>query len=62
MRALRIELRRSVAAGTVLLLIALGAVDLFWGGGGAAGGWATMTFAQRASLLMLWPLDIGAGA
>jgi hypothetical protein len=62
MRALRIELRRSVAAGTVLLLIALGAVDLFWGGGGAAGGWAAMTFAQRTSLLLLWPLAIGAGA
>jgi hypothetical protein len=62
MRALRIELRRSVAAGTALLLIVLGTADLLWGAGGAAGGWATMTFSQRASLFVMWPLAIGAGA
>lgn len=61
MRALRIELRRSVAAGTALLIIAIGGADFIWGGASVSS-WATMTFAQRASLLLLWPLAIGVGA
>ena len=62
MRALRIELRRSAAAGTALLLIALGIVGYVWGANSAPGGWATMAFAQRVDLFIMWPLAIGAGA
>jgi hypothetical protein len=63
MRALRIELRRSVAFGLTGLLIALGLANLFWGGlASATGGWATMSYSERGGLLVMWPLAVGAGA
>lgn len=63
MRALRIELRRSVAFGALCLLIALGLLDRVWGGlVNSAGGWATVSYSERTALLVMWPLAVGAGA
>jgi hypothetical protein len=59
MRALRIELRRSVGVGIALLLIALGFADFLWA---EPGGWAAMVFTQRSDLFLTWPLALGAGA
>jgi hypothetical protein len=62
MRALRIELRRSSAAGIAVLLLLIGAAGLIWGSNSAPGGWASMAYTQRVDLLIMWPLAVGAGA
>jgi hypothetical protein len=63
MRAFRIELRRSVAVGTALLLITIGLIDLFWlSASTMQGGWAAMSYSRRTVLSLLWPLAVGAGA
>jgi hypothetical protein len=59
MRALRIELRRSAAAGALLLLIVIGVLDFIYS---TPGGWTSMTTVQRAGLLLSWPLAVGVGA
>ena len=59
MRALRIELRRSVAAGAVLLLILVGIAEFLYG---TPGGWTSMTTMQREGMLLSWPLAVGVGA
>ncbi|GAB3283722.1 hypothetical protein [Kineosporia babensis] len=62
MRALRIELRRSVALGIGLALLAFGAFTILAGGYFRYGGWAALSYTLRDSLLILWPLAAGAGA
>jgi hypothetical protein len=63
-RALRIDLRRSSAAGIGLLLLALGLtvlllmVDAEW----YAGRWTMMAVHERSMLDLLWPLTLAAGA
>ena len=63
-RALRIDLRRSSAAGIGLLLLALGLTVLLlmtnaeW----YAGRWTMMAVHQRSLLDLLWPLTLAAGA
>ncbi|MDP9831104.1 hypothetical protein J2S57_006853 [Kineosporia succinea] len=63
MRALRIELRRSVTAGLTLLLLAVGLFSLFGGGNSSnPAGWAALAYTLRDALVMMWPLAVGAGA
>jgi hypothetical protein len=63
-RALRIDLRRSSAVGTGLLLLTLGLLGLFlmsdaeW----YAGRWTKLAVTQRTLLDLLWPLTLAAGA
>lgn len=60
---LRIELRRSAALGTALILLVLGTVELYFAEGIAfADGWVQLAMAQRLYLALLWPLALAAGA
>ncbi|GIF08373.1 hypothetical protein [Actinoplanes siamensis] len=62
-RALSIELRRSAAPGSALILLAVGVALLYlvaeaeW-----SAGWMQLVMAQRLYLALLWPLALAAGA
>jgi len=61
-RILRIELRRSAAAGTALVLLVAGALLLYASTDGWASGWMALAMVQRQYLVLLWPLALAAGA
>jgi hypothetical protein len=62
-RILGIELRRSAALGTALMLLVLGVVLLFFAEGiDFATGWMQLAMTQRLYLALLWPLALAAGA
>ncbi|GIF11337.1 hypothetical protein [Actinoplanes teichomyceticus] len=64
---LRIELRRSAAPGTALIVLVTGAALLYFASGSASGsewaaGWMQLAMTQRLYLVLLWPLALAAGA
>ena len=62
-RILGIELRRSAALGTALILFVIGALLLFFAEGIAfSDGWLQLAMTQRLYLALLWPLALAAGA
>ncbi|MEV6302646.1 hypothetical protein AB0M02_24755 [Actinoplanes sp. NPDC051861] len=62
-RVLGIELRRSAAAGTALLLAAAGALLLYFTAEAMfSAGWMQLAMTQRLFLAVLWPLALAAGA
>jgi hypothetical protein len=61
-RILRIELRRSAAAGAALVLLLAGTVLLYSARESWAAGWMPLAMVQRQFLLLLWPLALAAGA
>jgi hypothetical protein len=61
-RVLRIELRRSAAAGTALVLLLTGAMLLYAARQNWASGWMPLAMVQRQYLVLLWPLALAAGA
>ncbi|MFI7542262.1 hypothetical protein [Actinoplanes sp. NPDC049599] len=62
-RVFGIELRRSAALGTALLLLVIGVVVLYFAEGiEFADGWMQLAMAQRLYLAVLWPLALAAGA
>jgi len=62
-RVLGIELRRSSALGSALVLLVIGVVALFFAEGIAfSEGWMQLAMTQRLYLALLWPLALAAGA
>ncbi len=61
-RILLIELRRSAAAGTALVLGLIGAGLLYTMWGPWPSGWMPLAMQQRQYLVLLWPLALAAGA
>lgn len=62
-RVLGIELRRSAALGSALVLFLAGVVLLYFAEGiGFATGWMQLAMAQRLYLAALWPLALAVGA
>ncbi|MEU4242393.1 hypothetical protein [Actinoplanes sp. NPDC026619] len=62
-RVLRIELRRSAALGTALILLVIGTISLYFAEGiEFASGWMQLAMSQRLYLALLWPLALAAGA
>lgn len=61
-RILGIEVRRSAALGTVLVLLVAGAVLLYAAPQRWAAGWLPLAMVQREYLILLWPLALAAGA
>ena len=62
-RILGIELRRSAAVGTALILLVIGTLLLFFAGGIVfSDGWLQLAMTQRLYLALLWPLALAAGA
>jgi hypothetical protein len=62
-RVFGIELRRSAALGSALILLVVGIVVLFFAEGiGFATGWMQLAMSQRLYLALLWPLALAAGA
>jgi hypothetical protein len=62
-RILGIELRRSAAPGSALVLLVVGVLLLFFAEGiGFATGWMQLAMTQRLYLALLWPLTLAAGA
>jgi hypothetical protein len=61
-RILRIELRRSAAAGTALVLLLIGAALLYADPQRWAAGWMPLAIAQRETLVLTMPLALAAGA
>ncbi|MEU4221834.1 hypothetical protein AB0F10_41635, partial [Actinoplanes sp. NPDC026623] len=61
-RILGIELRRSAAAGTALILLLAGAAILYAAPARWSAGWMPLAMTQRAYLVLLWPLALAAGA
>jgi hypothetical protein len=62
-RILGIELRRSAAIGSALVLLVAGVVLLYFAEGiGFATGWLQLAMTQRLYLAVLWPLALAAGA
>jgi hypothetical protein len=61
-RVLRIELRRSAAAGIALVLLLAGAILLYATTDAWAAGWMPLAMAQRQYLVLLWPLALAGGA
>ncbi|GIM90361.1 hypothetical protein [Paractinoplanes toevensis] len=62
-RVLGIELRRSAALGTAVILLVIGVVALYFAEGIAfATGWMQLAMSQRLYLALLWPLALAAGA
>ena len=62
-RVLGIELRRSAALGTALILLVIGVLVLFFAEGiGFREGWMQLAMTQRLFLALLWPLALAAGA
>jgi hypothetical protein len=62
-RILGIELRRSAALGSALILLVVGVVLMFFAEGiEFASGWMQLAMTQRLYLAVLWPLALSAGA
>ncbi|MFI7598179.1 hypothetical protein, partial [Actinoplanes sp. NPDC049681] len=62
-RVLGIELRRSAAIGTTIILVVAGTLLLFFAEGiDFATGWMQLAMTQRLYLAVLWPLAMAAGA
>ena len=62
-RILGIEIRRSMAIGSALILLVVGVVLLFFAEGiEFATGWMQLAMTQRLYLAILWPLALAAGA
>ncbi|GAA0582268.1 hypothetical protein GCM10010172_79200 [Paractinoplanes ferrugineus] len=62
-RVLGIELRRSAAITTALLVLVIGTVALYFAAGVEfADGWVQLAMSQRLYLALLWPLALAAGA
>src|SRR3954467_10549885 len=62
-RILGIELRRSAALGTALMVLVIGVVLLFFAEGiDFATGWMQLAMTQRLYLAPPWPLGLAAGA
>jgi hypothetical protein len=62
-RVLAIELRRSAAPETALILMVIGVVTLFFADGVEfSSGWIQLAMSQRLYLALLWPLALAAGA
>jgi hypothetical protein len=62
-RILGIELRRSAALGSALVLLVVGCVLLFFVGGPVfVTGWLQLAMTQREYPAILWPLALAAGA
>ncbi|MDM4720227.1 hypothetical protein QTQ03_11810 [Micromonospora sp. WMMA1363] len=61
-RVLRVELRRSAAAGALLALLVAGAVLLYTAPQRWSAGWMPLAMIQREYLVLLWPLALAAGA
>ncbi|MEV4706271.1 hypothetical protein [Actinoplanes sp. NPDC049316] len=61
-RILGIEIRRSAALGTVLVLLVAGAILLYAAPQRWAAGWMALAMVQREYLVLLWPLALAAGA
>ncbi|MET0417783.1 MAG: hypothetical protein ABW022_17385 [Actinoplanes sp.] len=62
-RVFAIELRRSAALGTALIVLVAGVLLLFFAEGiGFATGWMQLAMTQRLYLAVLWPLALAAGA
>jgi hypothetical protein len=62
-RIFRIELRRSAALGSALVLLVVGVAGLFFAEGiEFATGWMQLAMTQRLYLVLLWPLALAAGA
>ncbi|MEU4693809.1 hypothetical protein [Actinoplanes sp. NPDC023714] len=60
---LGIELRRSAAIGSALILAVVGALALYFAEGIAfTDGWMQLAMSQRLFLALLWPLALAAGA
>ncbi|MFI5933834.1 hypothetical protein [Actinoplanes sp. NPDC051494] len=61
-RVLRLELRRSAAAGVALILALVGAAMLYAATQRWAPGWMALAVVQREYTVLLWPLTLAAGA
>ncbi|GAA2632047.1 hypothetical protein [Paractinoplanes durhamensis] len=62
-RVLGVELRRSAALGTALILLVIGTLALYFAEGiGFATGWMQLAMSQRLYLALLWPIALAAGA
>ncbi|MET0491737.1 MAG: hypothetical protein ABW000_01270 [Actinoplanes sp.] len=62
MRIVSIELRRSAALGTALVLLLAGGAILYATAEWWASGWIPLAMNQRQYLVLLWPLALAAGA
>ncbi|MEU5914217.1 hypothetical protein [Micromonospora sp. NPDC047527] len=62
MSILRIELRRSAAAGAALLTLAVGVAALYLAPGRWSDGWMSLALSTKEYMLLLWPLALAAGA
>ncbi|MEV4636387.1 hypothetical protein AB0J80_03450 [Actinoplanes sp. NPDC049548] len=60
-RILRIELRRSAAIGTAVILLLVGAAVLYGLPDRWAAGWMPLAMMQREYLILLWPAALAAG-
>ncbi|MFI5889619.1 hypothetical protein ACIA5D_05805 [Actinoplanes sp. NPDC051513] len=62
-RVFGIELRRSAALGSALILLVIGVLLLFFAGQSEfTTGWMQLAMTQRLYLALLWPLALAAGA
>jgi len=61
-RILGIELRRSAAAGSVLMLLLAGVIMLYVAPRRWSPGWMPLVMIQREYLVLLWPLSLAVGA
>ena len=62
-RIFGIELRRSAALGSALMVLVIGVLLIFFAEGiGFAEGWMQLAMTQRLYLALLWPLALAAGA
>ncbi|KUL34556.1 hypothetical protein [Actinoplanes awajinensis] len=66
-RVLGIELRRSAALGSALIVLVVGAALMYLASGSMTGsewsvGWMQLAMTQRLYLVLLWPLALAAGA
>ncbi|MEV4384201.1 hypothetical protein AB0J68_00500 [Micromonospora sp. NPDC049580] len=62
MSVLRIELRRSAAAGAALLALAVGVAALYIAPGRWSEGWMSLTLTVKEYMILLWPIALAAGA
>ncbi|MCX5068614.1 hypothetical protein OOJ91_22500 [Micromonospora lupini] len=62
MSVLRIELRRSAAAGAALLALVVGVAALYIAPGRWSAGWMDLALATKEYMILLWPIALAAGA
>ncbi|MET8122897.1 hypothetical protein [Micromonospora sp. NPDC005189] len=62
MSILRIELRRSAAAGAALLALVVGVAALYLDPGRWSEGWMPLVLTTKEYTILLWPLALAAGA